>query len=102
MTTYLHPWLRSIHRLVWSCVALATLLAAVTGPASDVEMPSQPRAAVSAGAELEFPQADLTQPVALCPDRVGASFVAAADGLGAPPSPLNGPPQSPPLRPPRA
>ncbi len=102
MTTVPVPLSRRLRRALWAFVALAALLAAVSGPASDVETPFQPRTAVSVGTELECPQADLTQPGVLFPDWLAGPAPPAMLTRRALPSLAEGPPPAPPLRPPRA
>lgn len=102
MTKAFHSLLRRLRRALWAFVAMAALCTAVAGPATDVETPFQPRAAVAMGTELECPQADLTQPGALCPDWSDTVAPPSTGTRGTLATPVDAPPPAPPLRPPRA
>jgi hypothetical protein len=91
-----------LRQALCALVALAALSVAIAGPAADVETPFQPPTAMAVGTELECPQADLTQPGVLCPDPSPIVTSPSRASLTALAAPMDAPPPSPPLRPPRA
>lgn len=94
--------LPSLRRLIWAGVGMLALVAAVVGPARDVEAPVQAPASVMAEAELECPQPEAASPGPLCAERWTARAPRPVESLPAADPAPESPPPSPPLRPPRA